>query len=73
MAGRNTSTVWDVKAGDVLVLGPSRIQITLLQKSGRLARLRVVAPADLEINKSTEILESSASGSVPSMRNSPRQ
>jgi len=73
MAGRNTSTVWDVKAGDVLVLGPSRIQITLLQKSGRLARLRVVAPADLDIKKSTEIQEAGAADSVPSMRNSQRQ
>lgn len=46
---RRTSTVWDVRAGEVLRFAGSEIQVALVKKSGQLARLRVVAPADVKI------------------------
>jgi sRNA-binding carbon storage regulator CsrA len=47
--GRSTLTV-DVAVGDQLVIGES-VVVELLQKSGRNARLRLVAPREVEIRR----------------------
>ena len=47
--GRSTLTV-DVTVGDQLVIGGS-VVVELLQKSGRNARLRLVAPREVEIRR----------------------
>lgn len=47
--GRSTLTV-DVTVGDQLAIGDS-VVVELLQKSGRNARLRLVAPRDVEIRR----------------------
>jgi len=47
--GRSTLTV-DVTVGDQLVIGES-VVVELLQKSGRNARLRLVAPREVEIRR----------------------
>lgn len=46
--GRSTLTV-DVAVGDQLVIGS--VVVELLQKSGRNARLRLVAPREIEIRR----------------------
>ena len=50
MAERGTSTVWDVKPGEVLRFA-SGIEVKVVHKSGRFARLRVVAPPEDVIRK----------------------
>lgn len=47
--GRSTLTV-DVTVGEQLVIGDS-VVVELLQKSGRSARLRLVAPREVEIRR----------------------
>ena len=42
----------DAKAGDVLVVGDTRIQ--LVHKSGRRVRLSITGPADVELLKEAE-------------------
>ncbi|HEV6963895.1 hypothetical protein [Roseateles sp.] len=56
MAVKGSSTVWDVRAGESLEFASAGIRITLVHKSGRLARLHVVAPHDtrITIDKSSE-------------------
>lgn len=46
--GRSTLTV-DVTVGDQLVIGS--VMVELLHKSGRNARLRLVAPREIEIRR----------------------
>lgn len=43
--------VLDMRPGETLNLDGDRIKVELLHKSGQLARLRVVAPADVKIEK----------------------
>ena len=52
----------DVRPGEQLMLSGG-VSIELLQKSGQLARLRVVAPIDIRIEKR----QSKSSETVPSM------
>lgn len=44
--------VLDMRPGETLNLDGDRIKVELLHKSGQLARLRVVAPHDVKIEKS---------------------
>jgi len=43
--------VLDMRPGESLNLDGARIKVELLHKSGQIARLRVVAPADVKIEK----------------------
>lgn len=52
MQSRPTVTVWDLRVGERLALeGPGRATITMVRKSGQIARLRVVAPEDVQIRR----------------------
>jgi len=55
----------DVRPGEYLELA-EMMQVELIQKSGQLARLRVVAPRDVKIVKK---FDQQASKHVPSMAN----
>lgn len=55
--GRSTLTV-DVTVGDQLVIGES-VVVELLQKSGRNARLRLVAPREVEIRRTPLLISPS--------------
>lgn len=55
--GRSTLTV-DVTVGDQLAIGES-VVVELLQKSGRNARLRIVAPRDVEIRRTPLLISPS--------------
>lgn len=47
-----TRTVWDVRPGDSLhLVGEGAVTVELVDKSGRLARLKVTAPRDVKISK----------------------
>ena len=46
-----TRTVWDVRPGEQLVLDGSRISVRVLDKSGKHARLLIVAPRDISIRR----------------------
>jgi sRNA-binding carbon storage regulator CsrA len=50
MAETSQLTV-DVRPGEHLLLDQGRIVVELVEKSGRLARLRVTAPRDVEIKR----------------------
>ena len=56
MSESATSLTIDVKPGERLVLSPG-ISVELIQKSGQRARLRVRAPADVQIKKQSESAE----------------
>lgn len=49
--GKLHGLVLDMRPGENLCLDGTRIRIELLHKSGQLARLRVVAPDDVKIEK----------------------
>ena len=54
----NSCLVIDLRPGESLGLDGSRIKVELLHKSGQIARLRVVAPRDVVIEKeATEPLQ----------------
>lgn len=48
---KQSGLVLDMRPGECLSLDGARIKVELLHKSGQLARLRVVAPADVKIEK----------------------
>ncbi len=50
MAGSSQLTI-DVRPGEHLMLEGGRIVVELLDKSGKLARLRVTAPRDVSIKR----------------------
>jgi hypothetical protein len=39
----------DIRIGDVIIMDHGTVKVELVQKSGRLARLRFVAPKETEI------------------------
>lgn len=45
--------VMDVRQGDILTLGHN-IKLHVLQKSGRVTRVRISAPLDVKIEKETD-------------------
>ena len=47
-----TSTIWDVRVGQALKFDSLGVKVEVVYKSGQFARLRVVAPADVVIQKS---------------------
>lgn len=47
---RVSGLVMDVRQGDVLLLGPD-VKLHVLEKSGRIMRLRIAAPLDMKISK----------------------
>lgn len=55
--------VLDMRPGDSLNLDGERIKVELLHKSGQLARLRVLAPPDVKIEKA----RADTSAVVPSL------
>jgi sRNA-binding carbon storage regulator CsrA len=57
--------VWDVRAGEVLRFGGAEIDVTLVKKSGQLARLSVAAPAGEKIVR--EVAAEREAEFVPSM------
>lgn len=57
MAEKISSLTLDVRPGESLVMDGHRIRVELLHKSGRLARLKVTAPAGVKIQKSPALEE----------------
>lgn len=53
MAGTRSNLIMDIKPGESLDLG-GLVRVELVQKSGRIARLKVTAPKDVEIRRSGE-------------------
>jgi len=51
MAASISRLTIDVRPGEQLLLDGKRIVVELLDKSGKLARLRVTAPRDVEIKR----------------------
>lgn len=51
MANGTTRTIWDIRPGEQLMLDGRRILVELVEKSGKLARLRVTAPRDVKIER----------------------
>lgn len=51
MGARPTSMTVDVRDGEVLSLQGGLVTIELLHKSGRIARLRVIAPPEIAVKK----------------------
>jgi len=49
----HTYLMLDVRPGEYLLLG-GNVRVELVQKSGRVARLRVIAPRDVSVEKSKE-------------------
>lgn len=52
-ATRLAGLVMDMRQGDVITLG-SNIRIAILEKSGRITRVRIAAPLDVVIKKESE-------------------
>ena len=46
---RQTRTVWDIREGESLVFAGAGIAVSLVHKSGRVARVHVDAPEDVAI------------------------
>lgn len=46
-----TRTIWEVRPGERLSLEGGRVLVDVLEKSGRVARLRVTAPRDVKIQR----------------------
>lgn len=63
MTSRSSGLILDMRPGDSLSLDGERIRVELLQKSGQLARLRVIAPDEVRIEKHAAL----ATRSVPSL------
>lgn len=51
MSGDLSKLTIDIRPGDRLSIDGGRIQVDLLEKSGKVARLRVVAPRDMKIQR----------------------
>lgn len=51
MSGLISQLTIDVRPGEHLLLDGRRIVVELLEKSGKLARLRVTAPRDVKIER----------------------
>lgn len=51
MAAATSQLTIDVRPGEQLLLDGRRIMVELLDKSGKLARLRVTAPRDMKIER----------------------
>lgn len=49
-AARLAGLVMDVRQGDTIAIGHN-IRITVLSKSGRVARVRIAAPLDIRVKK----------------------
>lgn len=47
---RDSSLVLDVKPGNVVHLDGDRIKVELVEKSGKIARLRILAPLSVDIH-----------------------
>lgn len=52
---KQSGLVLDMRPGECLSLDGARIKVELLHKSGQLARLRVVAPRDVTIEKEAAV------------------
>ena len=50
---RLSGLVMDMRQGDVVTLGQN-IKIHILEKSGRITRMRIAAPVDVKIRKESE-------------------
>jgi sRNA-binding carbon storage regulator CsrA len=50
---RLSGLVMDMRQGDVVTLGHN-IKIHILEKSGRITRVRIAAPVDVKIRKESE-------------------
>lgn len=57
-----TSVILDIRPGESIQVA-GLVEVRLLQKSGRVSRLRVTAPKEMQIKKQADL-----SGFVPSMR-----
>ena len=65
---RDTSCLTlDLKAGESVQLDGGQVVVELLQKSGRTARLRVVAPRQMLIEKTPSTSESNGAALAPCM------
>jgi hypothetical protein len=50
-----TRTVWDIRPGEQLLIGGRKVSVELIHKSGQLARLQVIAPPDVSIEKGGQL------------------
>lgn len=57
----------DVRAGEMVMLDGGAVTVEILEKSGRTARLRVIAPRSMSIEKSTNRDEGNGSDLAPCM------
>lgn len=51
MPSDDSKLIIDVRPGESLIIGGQRIVVELLEKSGKLARLRVTAPRGVKIER----------------------
>lgn len=51
MSDGDSQLIIDVRPGEFLIIGGQRIVVELLEKSGKLARLRVTAPPEVKIER----------------------
>lgn len=52
---QTTRTVWDIRPGEHLLIGGGPVSIELIHKSGQLARLQVIAPQEVSIEKNGQL------------------
>lgn len=46
-----TRTIWEVRPGERISLDGGRVLVDVLEKSGKVARLRVTAPREVKIQR----------------------
>lgn len=65
---RLSGLVMDMRQGDTVTLGHN-IKIHVLEKSGRITRVRIAAPLDVRIRKESERVSEEDRQADPSMAN----
>lgn len=65
MSRKTSQLSVDVRPGDLLFLGDG-VVVELLDKSGKLARLRVTAPRDMKIQRTEGEMSRAMRDSIPS-------
>ncbi len=66
MSGQSSNLIMDLRPGERLAFN-GMVSVELIQKSGRVARLRVVAPREVSVKKEGKELDSTSRDVVPSM------
>lgn len=66
MSGPASNLIIDMRPGERLALN-ELVSIELIQKSGRVARLRVVAPREVQVKKEGKVVAETSPDVVASM------